>query len=157
MGIAHLAVDLRLGHQGRHGVHDDNVHRTGAHHGLGDLQRLLAVIRLGDVEIIHVHADISRIDRIQRVLCVDESGDTALLLHLSYHVKRHGGLTAGLRAIDLDDPSPRNAAQSQGDIQAQGAGGDGLYIHIRGGIAQLHHGALAVGLLDLGQRRIQCF
>ena len=88
------------------------------HHGLGDLQSLLTVVRLGDVEVINIHADIFRIDGIQRMLCIDETGDTASLLNLGYHMKRYGCLTTGLRSVDLDHTSLWNTAQSQRNIKA---------------------------------------
>jgi hypothetical protein len=34
-GIAHLAVDLGLGDQGRHGIHHNDIDGTAAHEGLG--------------------------------------------------------------------------------------------------------------------------
>ena len=46
MRIAHVPVDLRLRHQSRNRVNDNNVNRTGTDHRFGDLQRLLSVIRL---------------------------------------------------------------------------------------------------------------
>src|SRR6185437_6555486 len=46
--IAHLAVELGLGHQGRHRVHHQHVHRARAHQRLGDLERLFAVVGLRD-------------------------------------------------------------------------------------------------------------
>ena len=44
--ISHIALDLCFWHQCCHRVHDDNVHCSGTHHGLCDLQSLLTVIRL---------------------------------------------------------------------------------------------------------------
>ena len=64
MGITHLAVDLGLRHQGCNRVHNDNVHCTGTHHGLGDLQCLLAVVRLGNVKVVNIDADVLCIDRV---------------------------------------------------------------------------------------------
>ena len=58
VGITHIAVDLCLGHESRHGVHYDNVDRARPHHGLRDLQRLLAAVGLGNVEVVDVHPDI---------------------------------------------------------------------------------------------------
>ena len=46
--VAHLTLDLRPGHQRRHRVHHNHVNGVGTHQGLGDLQRLLAGVRLGD-------------------------------------------------------------------------------------------------------------
>ena len=54
--VAHLALDLRPRHEGRDGVHDDDVHAAGADERLGDLERLLAGVRLRDEELVHVDA-----------------------------------------------------------------------------------------------------
>ena len=64
MGIPHLPLNLRLGHQGCHGVHDNNIHCPGTNHGLRDLQRLLPIIRLGDVEIVDINPDVPGVNRI---------------------------------------------------------------------------------------------
>ena len=155
VGVAHVAVDLRLGHKGRDRVDHDDIDGAGPDHGLGDLQGLLAAVGLGDIEVVDIHADILGIDGIQRVLRVDEARDTAPPLDLGDHVQGDGGLTGGFGTVDLDDPAAGDAAQSQGDIQAQGPGRDGLHIHLGGGVAELHDRALAELLLYLGQRRVQ--
>ena len=157
MGITHIAVDLRLGHQGRHRVHDHDIHRAGANHCLCDLQGLLAVIRLGDIEVVNIHADILRVNGIQGMLRINKAGNASPLLYLRHHMKGNGGLTAGLRTVNLDHTSLGDTSQSQGNIQAQGTGGHCLDIHICSGISQLHHRALSVGFFDLGQRRVQGF
>ena len=51
------------------------------------------------------------------MLRIDEASDTAALLYLCHHVQGHRGLTTGLRAIDLDDTSLRDAAQSQRQVK----------------------------------------
>ena len=86
MGITHIPVYLRLRHQRRHRVHDYDVNGAGSHHGLRDLQCLFAVIRLRNVKIVNVYADILGIYRIQRVLGVDKSRDAASLLHFCHHM-----------------------------------------------------------------------
>ena len=50
---------------------------------------------------------------------------------------------------DLDDPPSGHAADAQGQIQGQGAGGDALHHHLLVG-PQAHDGALAIGPLNLG-------
>ena len=52
------------------------------------------------------------------MLRIDKAGDPSPLLYLRHHMKGNGGLTAGLRAVDLDHTSLGNASQSQGNIQA---------------------------------------
>ena len=44
------------GHQGRHRVDDDDVERAGADQHVGDLERLLAGVRLGDEQGVGVDA-----------------------------------------------------------------------------------------------------
>ncbi len=142
MGVAHVALDLRLGHQGRHGVHHHHVHGAGADQGLGDLQRLLAGVGLGHIQIVHHHAQTLGIDRVQGVLGVDKGRRAAQLLGLGHHVQSDGGFTGGLRAENLDDPAPGHAAHAQGDVQIDASRGDG-------GDVQLHDGSLAELLFDL--------
>ena len=155
MAVAHISLDLRSGYKGCHRVHDHNIHRSGTHHRLCDLESLLSVIRLGYVQVIDVHSDILRIYGIQRVLRVDESCDAAPLLYLGHHMQGNGGLTAGFRSVDLHDTSLGNSAHSQGDIQSQGTCGHGLHLHMSSRLAQLHHGSLAVLFLNMAQRRFQ--
>ena len=126
-------------------------------HRLGNLQRLLAVVRLGYVEIVDIHADIARIHRIQRMLRIDKSRDPAALLHLGYHMQSHSRLTARLRTVDLNDTSLRNAAKTERDVQAQRARGNRLDIHMSSRIPELHHGTLSKLLLNLRKRSVQCF
>ena len=56
---------------------DDDVHAAGPDQGLGDLERLLAGVRLADEELVHVDAAGARVARVQRVLDVDERRDAA--------------------------------------------------------------------------------
>ncbi len=48
VGVAHLALELGLGHQRGHRVDHQHVDGAGAHQHLGDLQALLAGVRLGE-------------------------------------------------------------------------------------------------------------
>ena len=86
MAVSHIPVDLRLRYQCSYGVHYNDINSPGTHHGLGDLQCLLSVIRLGNVQIINIHSDILRIDGIQGMLCIDKSGNASPLLYLSDHM-----------------------------------------------------------------------
>ena len=73
----------------------------------GDLQRLLAVVRLRDQQVVHVHAQLAGVDRIERVLHVDERRHAARLLGLGDHLQRDRGLAGRLRAEDLVDAAAR--------------------------------------------------
>ena len=72
--VAHLALDLGARHEGRDGVDDDDVDAAGADQGLGDLERLLAGVRLADQQLVDVDAACAGVARIERVLDVDEGG-----------------------------------------------------------------------------------
>src|SRR5204863_4589634 len=60
--VAHVAVQLGARHEGGDGVDDDDVHGVGAHERLGDLQRLLTRVGLGDQQLVDVDAELSGVD-----------------------------------------------------------------------------------------------
>ena len=153
-GVAHFALDLLPGRQRGDGVHHHHVHGAGADQGVGDFQGLLAGVRLGDQHTVDVHADGRGIVRVQGVFSVHEGHLAAAFLGLGHDMEGQGGLTGGLRAVDLDDPPLGHAADAQRSVQRQGAGGDGIHLHFRL-VAQAHHSALAEVLLDLGDGRLQ--
>ena len=55
--VAHLALELGPRRQRRHGVDRHDVDRAGAHEHVGDLERLLAVVGLGDQQLVDVDAE----------------------------------------------------------------------------------------------------
>ena len=57
MRVAHVALDLRLRHQGGHRVDDHDVDGARADQDLADLKRLLPRVRLGDEQLVDVDAD----------------------------------------------------------------------------------------------------
>jgi len=103
VGVAHLTVQLGLGHESGDGVDHQHIDGAGADEGLDDLQRLLAVVGLGDEEVVDVDAEFFGVGGIERVLGVDEGGETAGLLRLGDDLQSDGGLAGGLRAKDLND------------------------------------------------------
>ena len=153
--LAHLAFDLGLGRQGGHRVDHDHVDRAGAHQHVGDLERLLAVVRLRDEQLLDFHAQLARVLRIERVLGVDEGRGAALLLHLRDHRQRERGLARGFRTVDLDDAAARQPADAERDVQAERAGRHHLDVLRHLVLAQAHDRALAELLFDLGQGRLQ--
>ena len=157
MAVAHVALDLGLRHECGDGVDDDDVDGTAAHERVDDIECLLARIRLGDQEIIDVDAELRGVDRVERVLGIDEGGDAAVLLCLRDHVQGNRRLTGRLRAIDLDDAAARDAADAEGDVERQDARRDDLDVHVCLGIAEAHDRALAEVLLDLLQRVLERF
>ena len=154
MGVAHLALDLGPGREGGHRVDHHDVDGAGAHEHVGDLERLLARVGLGDEQLVDVDADGPGVDRVHGVLGVDVGADAAVALGLGHDVHGEGGLAGGLRAVDLGDPAAGQAADAEGEVEGQGAGGDRVDRH-RALLAHLHDRALAVLLLDAGEAQLE--
>ena len=127
----------------------------GADQHVDDLERLLAVVRLGNEQLVDVDADLTGVERVHRVLGVDERAYATELLRLGEDVVDERRLTRGLRAEDLDDPPARYAADPERDVERQRAGGDRVDGDPRTGVAHAHHGALAELPLDLGERALE--
>ena len=157
MGISHISVNFRLWHKSCYRIDNYNIDCSGTHHGLGDLKCLLSAVRLGNIEIVNINTDILCIDRIKRMLCVNESGNSTLLLHLCHTVQCNGSLTTGLRSVNLNDTSFRKSSESQCNIQTEGSCRNRFHVHICGIVPQLHHRSFAILSLDLCDCRIQCF
>ena len=90
-----------------------------------------------------VDAELPGVDRVKRVFGVDEGADSALLLGFRHGVQGHRGLARAFRPVDLDDAAARQAADAERDVEAQGAGGDGLDLLRLLGRTQAHHRSLA--------------
>ena len=155
MGVAHLALDLGLRHERGDRVDDDHVERTRPDQHVGDLERLLPRVGLGDVELVDVDADGRRVHRVHRVLGVDVGAHAAVALGLGDDVHGERRLPRRLGAVDLDDPAAGQPADAEGEVEREGAGGD------RGDpdvapLAELHDRALAVLLLDLPEGHVEC-
>ena len=144
------------GQQRGDGVHHDHVHRAGAHQRFGNLERLLAGVRLGDEKVVDIHAQRAGIGGLERVLHVDIRGLAAALLGAGDDVQRERRLAAGFGAVDLDDAAARHAADAEREVERKRAGGDGFHVH-GNVIAETHDRALAVILFDLSERGLQRF
>ncbi len=153
--VAHLALDLGARRQRGDRIDDQNVDRAGAHQRIGDLKRLLAGIGLRDQEIVEVDAELARVDRVERVLGVDEAADAALLLRLGDRVKRERRLARRFGPVNFDDAAARQPADAEGDVEAEGAGGHRRDLDRRRALAEPHDRAFAETALDLAQRRIE--
>ena len=141
--IAHVAVDLRLRHECRHGVDDDDVDRAAAHESVNDVKRLLARIGLRNQKLVDIDAELLRIDGIERVLGVDECRDTAILLRLSDHVQGDRRLARAFRAINLDDAPARQTADAERDVERQNARRNRLHVHVCRRLAKAHDRSFA--------------
>ena len=151
--VAHLAFDLGSRHEGRHGVEDDAVDAARADEGLGDLERLLAGVRLADEELVDVHPAGPGVAGIEGMLDVDERGHAAARLRLGDDVLADGGLARRLRAEDLGDPAARDATDAEGQVERDRAGRDRVD-RLSLGRAELHDRAAPELLLDGQDRRI---
>jgi hypothetical protein len=86
---------------------------------------------------------------VERVLGVDEGAGAAELLHLGDDLQRERRLARRLRPVDLDHPAARQAADAEGDVEAERSGRDDLDVVDDLALAEPHDRALAVLLLDL--------
>jgi len=71
--------------------------------------------------------------------------------------RQHEVIHAGIR-LQRDEPEhapARHAADSERDVEREGAGGDRIAVHARARIPHAHHGPLAELPLDLGQGTLQ--
>ncbi len=66
------------------------------------------------------------VQRVHRVLRVDERAHAAELLRLGEHVVDERRLAGGLRAVDLDDAPARHAADAEREVERQRPRGDRL-------------------------------
>ena len=155
--VAHLAFELGARHQRRDRIDHQHVDRARAHQRVGDLERLLAGVGLRDQEVVDLDAELARIDRVERVLGVDEGADAALLLRFRHAMQRQRGLAGGFRPVNLDHAAARQAADAERDVEAERAGGDRVHVHRLVVLAEPHDRALAEIALDLGERGIEGF
>ncbi len=122
-GIAHVAFDFGLGHERGDRVHDDHVYAAGANQRFGDFQRLFAMVGLGDEQVIHVHAELARVNGIERMFGVDEGRHAAHFLGFSDGVQREGCFAAGFRSVDFNHAAARQATHAERGIQRKRARG----------------------------------
>ena len=154
VAVAHVAVDLSLRREGRHGVDNDHVKRAALAELLADGEGLLAAVRLGDEQVVEFDADLARVARIERVLRVDERRNAAGLLRVRHNVQREGGLAARFLPVALDDASARQPAHTEREVERERARGDDGDVRVLLA-AEAHDGKFSEFLLDLRQHRVQ--
>ena len=76
-------------------------------------------------------------------------------LRLGDHMERERGLAGAFRAVDLDDPAARQAADAERDVEPERAGRDHLGLHRLLALAEPHDRALAEGALDLAEGGVE--
>ena len=89
------------------------------------------------------------------MLRIHKRGDPPGLLCFRDNMQRNGRFAGGLRAVDLHDASSGDTAHAKRIIQRQAAGGDDGNISGHSIAAELHHGALAELLVQIGKRMLQ--
>ena len=121
--IAHLALDLGLGHERGDRVDDDQIDRAAAYERLQDVERLLSGVWLAHEQLPDVDAERAGVVHVERVLGVDERGDAARALDLGDRVQRQRRLAARFGAEDLDDAPAWIAPAAQRAIERRRARG----------------------------------
>ena len=86
--IAHLALKFRPRRQCRDRIDDKNVDSAGSDQRVGNFQRLLAGVGLGDQKVVEIDPKLAGIDGIERVLGIDKGADAATALRLGHRMKR---------------------------------------------------------------------
>ena len=155
VGVPHVTIDLRLGHQGRHRVDHDQVDGGGAHQGVDDLQGLFTGIGLGDEQVLDPDPEALRVVHVQGVLRIDERAGTAEALGLGDHVQGEGGFARRFRTVDLRHPAAGDTTDPQGRIEDQRPGGDRRHRLADAPIPEAHDCPLTELPLDLRQGRLQ--
>src|SRR5205807_8290547 len=102
-----------------------------------------------------VDAELLRVDRIERVLRVDEGDGAAEVLRLRHHVQGDGRLARRLRTVDLGDPAARQAADSERDIERERPRGNDRNLLEHASRAKAHDRALAELPLDLREGEVE--
>ena len=88
------------------------------------------------------------------MLGVDEGGGAAGLLRLGDGVQRERRLARAFRAVNLDDPAARQAADAERDVEPEAAGRDRLDLDLLAA-AEPHRRALAERAVDLRERGLE--
>ena len=98
--VAHLDV---VRPKRRNRVDHDHVHGPGAHEHVCNFKRLLTVIWLADQELIGAHPELARIDRVERVLGVDEGAGAAATEDAATLGQRGAGVRHVLERVGVHD------------------------------------------------------
>ena len=119
MAVAHVALDFGPRHKRSDRVDHDHVDRVAPDKRLADLQRLLRRVRLRHQEVVDVHPDLGREDRIQAMFRVDKARNPPVLLGTGHHVQRDRCLARGFRAENLGHAPARQATHADGELERQ--------------------------------------
>jgi hypothetical protein len=78
---------------------------------------------------------------------VNEGGHAAHFLGLGDDVLGQGGLARTFGAIDFGDAASGDAADAQGDVEGDGAGGDSFNVQVSG-LPQFHNSPFSEAFFD---------
>src|SRR5258708_26703480 len=92
---------------------------------------------------------------IQRVSGVHDGADAAARLRVGDDGLGERRLARALRPVELGAAAGRNAADAEGEIERDGAGRNGLDLHMRTMFAEFHNSSLAKAPLDLRDRQVE--
>ena len=98
---------------------DHHVDRVAPDQHLGDLERLLARVRLGDQQVVDVHTELPRVLDVERVLGVDEGRDPAVPLRVRDDWRQIVVLPDDSGPIDLADASSRDPADPDRRVEIE--------------------------------------
>ena len=93
MGVTHFSREFCPRHQCGDRVDHKYINRAGTNQRIGDLERLLAGIRLRNQQIVNIDTKLTGIDRIECMLGINKCAVTAFLLSLGNSMKRQRRLT----------------------------------------------------------------
>ena len=156
MVVAHFAVDFCLRDEGGNRVHDDDVDGARTHERFGNVQSLLAGVRLGDEERFDIDAELAGIDRVKSVFCIDERRYAAKLLRFGNRMQCKRRLAGRFRSVDFDDASAGESAYAECHVQLDAPRRDDRDI-FDWLLAEGHDGTFTVVLFDLGDCRFDGF
>ena len=105
MRITHVTLDFCARGEGRDGVHNDDIDRSGSDKGLDNLERLLTRIGLRDPQFVRINTQVLCVRWIKSVFGVDKSSNTTLQLCLGDSMKRKSCFPGSFRTVYLDYPS----------------------------------------------------
>ena len=116
-GHAHFAFEFGFGHERGDRIDDDDVEGIGAGECFANGQGFFAAVRLGDEQVIQIHAELFGISRIEGVLGIDERRETAGFLGVGDDVEHQRGFAGGFRAENFNDAAARQCRPRRGRDQ----------------------------------------
>ena len=87
---------------------------------------------------------------------IHDGADAALLLAFRDGMDCKRRLSRGLRTVDFHDATLGIAAYAEREVEVQASAGDGVDL-FHDFVTELHHGALAVGLVQSIHRQLEGF